>query len=101
MKNQVQSEEERKKNPSTESPKQNDLETRKKASKMKDIYAVKYVKSDKVIDNGFEKKQDAKAKRNELCKKVHEKWEQKKGDKGMKPFPYIVVKGKEHPLYRD
>lgn len=100
MKNLAPNGEERKRNPSTESLKQNDLETRKKASKMtKDIYAVKYVKSGKVINTGFEKKQDAKLKRNELCKKVHEKWEKDK--QGMKPFPYIVVKGKEHPLYRD
>ena len=70
---------------------------------MKDIYAVKYVTSDKVIAKGFEKKQEAKAKRNELCKGAHDKWAKKvKENKDLaKPFPYIVVKGKEHPLYRD
>ena len=103
MKNQVQSEEEKRKNPSIVSLKSNDLKPRKKAIKMKDIYAVKYVTSDKVIAKGFEKKQEAKAKRNELCKGAHDKWAKKvKENKDLaKPFPYIVVKGKEHPLYRD
>jgi hypothetical protein len=69
---------------------------------MKDIYAVKYVTSGKVISNGFDKKQDAKTKRNELCKGAHDRWAKKvKENKDLaKPFPYIVVKGKEHPLYR-
>ena len=104
MKNQVQDAEEKKKNPSIVSLKSKDLKPRKKVSKMtKDIYAVKYVTSDKVIAKGFEKKQDAKAKRNELCKGAHDKWAKKvKENKDLaKPFPYIVVKGKEHPLYRD
>ena len=107
MKNQVQDAEEKRKNPSTVALKSKDLKPRKKATKMtKDIYAVKYVTSDKVIAKGFEKKQDAKAKRNELCKGAHDKWAKKvkenKDEKKQinKPFPYIVVKGKEHPLYR-
>ena len=103
MKNQVQDAEEKKKNPSIVSLKSKDLKPRKKAIEMKDIYAVKYVTSGKVISNGFDKKQDAKTKRNELCKGSHDKWAKKvKENKDLaKPFPYIVVKGKEHPLYRD
>ena len=103
MKNQVQDAEEKKKNPSIVSLKSKDLKPRKKAIEMKDIYAVKYVTSGKVISNGFDKKQDAKTKRNELCKGAHDKWAKKvKENKDLtKPFPYIVVKGKEHPLYRD
>ena len=106
MKNQVQNAEEKRKNPSTVSLKSKDLKPRKKAIEMKDIYAVKYVTSGKVISNGFDKKQDAKTKRNELCKGAHDKWAKKvkenKDEKKQinKPFPYIVVKGKEHPLYR-
>ena len=66
---------------------------------MADIYSVKNVNTNKIIETGFDKKADAKTKRNELCKDSHEKWEKKvKTEEGlMKPFPYIVTKGKEHP----
>ena len=101
MKNQVKNGEERKKNPSIVSLKPNDLKTRKKVSKM-DIYSVKK-EGGKVIERGFDKKVDAKGKRDELCKGAHDKWAKKvKENKDLaKPFPYIVVKGREHPLYRD
>jgi len=100
MKNQVKNGEERKKNPSIVSLKPNDLKTRKKVSKM-DIYSVKK-EGGKVIERGFDKKVDAKGKRDELCKGAHDKWAKKvKENKDLaKPFPYIVVKGREHPLYR-
>ena len=100
MKNQVKNGEERKKSPSIVSLKTNDLKTRKKVSKM-DIYSVKK-EGGKVIERGFDKKVDAKGKRDELCKGAHDKWAKKvKENKDLaKPFPYIVVKGREHPLYR-
>ena len=46
---------------------------------------------------GFDKKQDAKAKRNELCKEAWQKWSEKDNKDKNKPFPYVVTKGKEHP----
>jgi len=66
---------------------------------MADIYSVKNVNTNKIIETGFDKKADAKAKRNELCKDSHEKWEKKvKTEEDLpKPFPYIVTKGTEHP----
>jgi len=66
-----------------------------------DIYSVKK-EGGKVIERGFDKKVDAKGKRDELCKNVHDKWAKKvKENKDLvKPFPYIVTKGREHPLYR-
>ena len=69
---------------------------------MKDMYNVKYVSSGKVVAWGFDKKVDAKARRDELCKATHDKWVKKvKENKDLvKPFPYIVTKGREHPLYR-
>ena len=66
---------------------------------MANIYSVFNVHTRKVIAEGFDKKADAKAKRDELCKTSHDKWIEKvKDDKDLKkPFPYIVTKGKEHP----
>jgi len=66
---------------------------------MANIYSVFNVHTRKVIAEGFDKKADAKAKRDELCKDSHDKWAKKvKDDKDLsKPFPYIVVKGTEHP----
>ncbi len=67
-----------------------------------DIYAVKSVATEKVVENGFDKKSDAKIRRNALCEKTWEKFNKKyKGikEKPAKPFPFIVTKGKEHPNY--
>jgi len=66
---------------------------------MANIYSVFNTQTRKVIEEGFEKKADAKAKRDELCKESHAKWKEKvKDDKDLaKPFPYIVTKGSEHP----
>jgi len=66
---------------------------------MADIYSVKNVNTNKIIETGFDKKADAKVKRDELCKDSHEKWEKKvKTEEALpKPFPYIVTKGTEHP----
>ncbi len=66
---------------------------------MADIYSVKNINTNKIVETGFDKKADAKAKRDELCKTSHDKWTEKvKDDKDLaKPFPYIVTKGKEHP----
>tara|TARA_B100000959_G_C14961799_1_gene616091 strand:- start:249 stop:497 length:249 start_codon:yes stop_codon:yes gene_type:complete len=71
----------------------------------RDIYNVKNVATKKVVKVGFDNKMDAKDERNKLSEKVWEKYNKKyKGvpekDKPQKPFPYIVVKGKEHPKYR-
>ena len=66
---------------------------------MADIYSVKNISTNKIVETGFDKKADAKAKRDELCKDSHDKWAKKvKEEKDLaKPFPYIVVKGSEHP----
>jgi hypothetical protein len=66
---------------------------------MADIYSVKNISTNKIVETGFDKKADAKAKRDELCKTSHDNWTKKvKDDKDLaKPFPYIVTKGKEHP----
>ena len=65
----------------------------------KDIYSVKDVKVKKIVAVGFESKMDAKEKRNELSKDAWEKWRKKLKDnpQSPKPFPYIVVKGEDHP----
>mgnify|MGYP001475617509 FL=1 len=64
---------------------------------MTDIYSVKNVATMKIVADGFDKKQDAKAKRNELCKEAWQKWSEKDNKDKNKPFPYVVTKGKEHP----
>jgi len=66
---------------------------------MADIYSVFNVHTNKIVEAGFDKKADAKIKRDELCKDSHDKWFKKvKEEKDLrKPFPYIVIKGKEHP----
>ena len=66
---------------------------------MADIYSVKNTNTNKIVETGFDKKADAKAKRDELCKESHAKWKEKvKDDKDLaKPFRYIVTKGSEHP----
>ena len=66
---------------------------------MANKYSVKNVSTNKIVETGFEKKADAKAKRDELCKESHAKWTEKvKDDESLaKPFPYIVTKGTEHP----
>jgi hypothetical protein len=65
----------------------------------KDIYSVKDTKVKKIVAVGFDNKMDAKDKRNELSKDVWENWN-KKGEKDInkRPLPYIVVKGKDHPV---
>ena len=60
-----------------------------------DFYAVKQVATKRIIESGFAKKMDAKKVRNELCEKT---WKKLKKD-AVKTFPFIVVKGKEHPHY--
>ena len=64
---------------------------------MTDIYSVKNVATMKIVADGFDKKQDAKAKRNELCKEAWQKWSEKDNKDKNKPFPYVVTRGKEHP----
>lgn len=64
---------------------------------MTDIYSVKNVATMKIVADGFDTKQDAKAKRNELCKEAWQKWSEKDNKDKNKPFPYVVTKGKEHP----
>ena len=64
---------------------------------MTDIYRGKNVATMKIVADGFDKKQDAKAKRNELCKEAWQKWSEKDNKDKNKPFPYVVTKGKEHP----
>ena len=64
---------------------------------MTDIYSVKNVATKKIVADGFDKKQDAKAKRDELCKEAWQKWSEKDNKDKNKPFPYVVTKGKEHP----
>ena len=66
---------------------------------MANIYSVYNTHTRKDIEEGYDKKDDAKDKRDELCKESHAKWKQNvKDDKGLaKPFPYIVTKGSEHP----
>ena len=64
---------------------------------MTDIYSVKNVATMKIVADGFDKKQDAKAKRDELCKEAWQKWSEKDNKDKNKPFPYVVTKGKEHP----
>ena len=60
-----------------------------------DVYAVKQVSTKKIVESGFAKKMDAKAARNALCEGT---WKKLKKD-AVKTFPFIVVKGKEHPHY--
>lgn len=69
----------------------------------RDIYNVKNVATKKVVKVGFDNKMDAKDERNKLSEKIWEKFNKKyKGvkEKPAKPFPFIVVKGKEHPKYK-
>ena len=65
------------------------------------LLPVKNVNTRKIVEVGFDNKMDAKDKRNELSQKTWEKWKKKRKDNPdlAKPFPYIVVKGKEHPKY--
>jgi|TARA_B110000495_G_C23001638_1_gene591207 hypothetical protein len=67
----------------------------KKRDNIMDVYAVKQVSTKKIIESGFTKKSDAKLARNALCESV---WQKLKKD-AVKPFPFIVTKGKEHPNY--
>ena len=65
-----------------------------------DIYSVKDTKVKKIVAVGFDNKMDAKDKRNELSKDIWERWKKKdEKDRGPKPFPYIVVKGDDHPKH--
>ena len=68
-----------------------------------DYYSVKSMTTNKVVESGFDKKADAKAKRNELCKDTWDKWNKSKKaeEKGEKPFPFTVTKGKDHPRLND
>jgi hypothetical protein len=66
-----------------------------------DIYSVKDTKVKKIVAAGFDNKMDAKDKRNDLSKDIWEKWKkQDEKNRGPKPFPYIVVKGEDHPKHR-
>ena len=66
-----------------------------------DIYSVKDTRVKKIVAVGFDNKMDAKDKRNDLSKDVWERWNNSaKKDRGPKPFPYIVVKGEDHPKHR-
>ena len=66
----------------------------------RDIYNVKNVATKKVVEVGFDNKMDAKDKRNDLSKDIWENWNKKdKQTRGPKPFPYIVIKGEDHPRY--
>ena len=67
----------------------------------KDIYSVKDTKVKKIVAVGFDNKMDAKDKRNELSKDAWDKWRKKlkENPQSPKPFPYIVVKGLDHPRY--
>ena len=52
---------------------------------MSDIYSVLNVNTNKIIESGFDKKADAKTKRNELCKEAWTKWSTKvKTEKDLK-----------------
>ena len=64
---------------------------------MTDIYSVKNVATMKIVADGFDKKQDAKALRNELNKPVNEK---KKAEQPFY-FRYVVTMGQEHPRIND
>tara|TARA_B100000123_G_scaffold174713_1_gene129742 strand:+ start:1225 stop:1434 length:210 start_codon:yes stop_codon:yes gene_type:complete len=67
---------------------------------MADIYAVRSMATNKVVQSGFEKKADAKAHRNELCKEEWAKWSKKaEKDRGPKPFPFTITRGTEHPYW--
>ena len=62
---------------------------------MSDIYSVLDTQTGKIEKAGFDKKQDAKAVRNELNKAVNEK--KKKDDPFI--FRFVVTKGKDHPNF--
>ena len=62
---------------------------------MADIYSVIDTKNGTIEKAGFDKKQDAKAVRNELNKPVNEK--RKKDDPFI--FRFVVTKGKDHPNF--
>ncbi len=64
---------------------------------MADIWSVVDTKTNKIEKAGFDKKQDAKALRNELNKPLNEK------NKADDPFyyRYVVSKGQEHPRIND
>ena len=67
---------------------------------MADIYSVRSMATNKVVESGFEKKQDAKAVRNDLCKEAWDQWSKKDAEKrGPKPFPFTVTRGTEHPYW--
>lgn len=66
----------------------------------KNVYSVKHKPTKKVVAIGFDNKMDAKDKRNDLSKDIWENWNKKdKQTRGPKPFPYIVIKGEDHPRY--
>ena len=63
---------------------------------MSDIYSVLDTHTGKIEKAGFDKKQDAKAVRNELNKPKNDK----KDKKEEKPsFRFVVTKGKDHPNF--
>lgn len=65
-----------------------------------DIYSVRSMATNKIVEDNFSNKQDAKAVRNELCKDAWDKWNKKdEKDRGPKPFPFTVTRGKEHPYW--
>ena len=67
-----------------------------------DIYSVKDTKVKKIVAVGFDNKMDAKDKRNDLSKDAWTSWEKKRKahPDTPKPFPYVVVKGEDHPKHR-
>ena len=60
---------------------------------MSDIYSVLDTHTGKIEKAGFDKKQDAKAVRNELNKPNKDKKEEKPS------FRFVVTKGKDHPNF--
>jgi len=64
---------------------------------MADIWSVVDTKTNKIEKAGFDKKQDAKALRNELNKPLNE---ENKADDPVY-YRYVVSKGQEHPRIND
>jgi hypothetical protein len=60
-----------------------------KEDSMADIYAIRDTRTKKIVQSGFEKKQDAKVVRNEMNAK-----DNKKGI-----FRYVITPGKDHLRY--
>ena len=67
---------------------------------MANIYAVRSMATNKGGQSSFEKKADANAYPNELCKGRWAKLAKKaEKDRGPKPFPFTITRGSEHPYW--